>query len=214
MNQKLPGRTMRPLLALTAVAGITVAGLTLVARPVQAQLPLANPYVAFYGGQARTNWTRGPTQQDLDWRGMWSAEFGFDLFGLTVSPGLFYVKKTTWSNPEQTEFFDLQFRSMYINIGAREETGIYFAGGLNWTFWDVLPQSNIPGVPSISADSEIGFQAFLGFLFQLEALPLKFMAEAGYAQFSGIVSTVGTPFELRDISSTGPMLRIGVALSR
>ena len=183
-------------------------------RPAEAQLLLSDPYLALYAGQSRTNYTRGPLSQELDWRKAYSVEAGFNLMGLTISPGFMQMGRAEWTSDDGNETFELEFSSLYLNVGAREEIGLYFAGGLNWTFWDVLPRSNTPGVPSIAADSEIGFQAFLGFTFGMERLPIRFMIEAGYAQFSGNVNTPGVDFVTRDLSSTGPLVRVGVALAK
>jgi hypothetical protein len=195
-----------------ALLVFTLLGLT--APEAEAQLPISDPYIAVFGGQVRTNYARGPLSQDLDWRMGLSAEVGFNMFGLTISPGFMKVGKTEWTTPDGNQTFDLEYSAVYLNFGAREEMGLYFSGGLNWTFWDSLPKSEDPLFPSISADSEIGFQAYLGFLFMLEDFPLKFMIEGGYAQFSGNISTPGVPFELRDLSSTGPLFRVGIALSK
>jgi len=207
-NQMTRTRSIAPRLLTLAAAALlaTLSG----AEGVNAQLPLSEPYVALFGGQARTNFVQGPTTQDLDWRNSWAVEVGFKLFGLTVSPGYMKVGRATWTNEAGTETFAMDFDAIYLNLGAREEMGLYFAGGLNWTFWNALPRNDL-GITQ-RADSEIGFQAFLGFNVGLRGLPLKFMFEAGYAQFSGNISTETTDFGLRELSSTGPLVRAGIAL--
>ncbi len=203
---RMRSTALRVLTGTVAALLVTLAG----AEVAKAQIPISEPYIAVFGGQARTNFVQGPTSKDLDWRESWAVEVGFKLFGLTVSPGYTKVGRATWSNVAGTETFEMDFDAVYLNLGAREEMGLYFAGGLNWTFWNTLPRNDL-GLTQ-RAESEIGFQAYLGFNVGLEGLPLKFMFEAGYAQYSGNISTDTTDFGLRELSSTGPLVRAGIAL--
>jgi hypothetical protein len=186
---------------------VTLAG----AEVAKAQIPISEPYIAVYGGQARTNFAQGPNSKDLDWRNSWAVEVGFKLFGLSVSPGYTKVGRATWSNQAGTATVEMDFDAVYLNLGAREEMGLYFAGGLNWTFWNALP----PNLLDLTqrAEPEIGFQAYLGFTVGLENLPVKFMFEAGYAHYGGNIGTNTTDLGLREISSTGPVARAGIALA-
>ena len=182
--------------------------------PAPAKAQLFNPYIAVFTGQAQGNWSMGFGSQSLDWRGVKSVEVGFDIFGLTISPGFMAVDKVQWERPDGNETFDLQYTSLYINLGARERFGLYFAGGLNITFWDVLPQS-IDNEYELEANGDIGFQAYLGFIFSLDVLPLSFMIEAGYAQYNGnAVSYPGQPPAFNQISSTGPVVRLGIGFGK
>ncbi|MFC1500156.1 hypothetical protein ACFL6T_03960 [Candidatus Zixiibacteriota bacterium] len=175
------------------------------------------PYVAFFTGQTNANWSRGQNSEELDWRSLSAFEVGIQLFGMTISPGIMGISKAEWEVPTETtpNKFELQYRTLYLNIGAREEFGVYFSGGLNWTIWDKVPQPP-DGSYVFEVDSEIGFQAFLGFIVSLEVLPVKLLLEVGYAQFSGVGGPLpaGAPADLFQALSTGPMARFGFAIGK
>lgn len=182
--------------------------------PAPAKAQIFNPYIAVFAGQSQGNWSRGFDSQSLDWRRIKSVEVGFDIFGLTISPGFMAMDKVQWESPDGNETFDLQYTSVYINLGARERFGLYFAGGLNFTFWDVLPQSVSAGY-TLEANGDIGFQAYLGFIISLDALPLSLMLEAGYAQYNGnALSVSGVPPAFNQVSSTGPIVRLGIGFGK
>ncbi len=175
------------------------------------------PYVAFFTGQTNANWSRGQNSEELDWRSLAAVEVGIQLFGLMISPGIMGIGKAEWEVPTDTtpDRFSLQYRTIYLNIGAREEFGVYFSGGLNYTIWDEVPQPP-DGSYVFEVESEIGFQAFLGFIVSLEVVPVKLLLEVGYAQFSGIGGPLpaGAPADLFQALSTGPMARIGFAIGK
>ncbi len=175
------------------------------------------PYIAYFAGGTNANWSRGAQSQDLDWRALQSIEVGFQLFGLTISPGFMGVGQVDWEVPTETtpNRFSLKYRTFYLNVGAREDFGVYFSGGLNWTLWDKVPQPP-DGSYVYEVESQIGFQAFLGFIVSMETLPLKFLLEVGYAQFSGEGGPLpaGAPADLYQALSTGPMARFGIAIGK
>ncbi|MFC1628182.1 hypothetical protein ACFL3H_03590, partial [Gemmatimonadota bacterium] len=135
--------------------------------PIAAKAQI-KPYVAFFTGQANTNWSRGQNSEELTWRSLSALELGIQVFGLTISPGIMEVGKVEWEVPTDTtpNRFTLQYHTVYVNIGAREDFGVYFSGGFNYTIWDEVPQPP-DGSEVFEADSEIGFQAFLGFIVSL-----------------------------------------------
>ena len=193
-------------------AGLLVAVISIPA-PARAQM-ISKPYIAVFGGQSQGNWSHGIGSQSLDWRGLKAVEVGFEVFGLTLSPGLMAVDNIQWSSADGNVTYNLQYSAIYLNLGAREEMGLYFAGGLNFTFWDVLPQS-VGADYSLEANGEIGFQAFLGFVISLVVIPLKFMLEAGYGQFNGDAKSLpGVPPTFNQVSSTGPIVRFGIGFGR
>ncbi len=203
----------RPTLHLPGLLALLVFILPASSRPAGAQTVFGKPYVAVFGGRARTDFRLGPGVQDLDWRNTRSFEVGFELLGITFSPGIMLVDRAEWTTEDGNTTLELDYRAYYINLGAREEVGIYFAGGLNWVQWDALPQASL-SVP-LTADSEVGFQAFLGFVYSFDPLPLKLLIEGGYVQVSGnVTSAPNYTIELNDLSSSGPMLRIGLAIGR
>jgi len=175
------------------------------------------PYIAFFSGQTNANWSRGQFSEELDWRSLAAVEVGFQIFGLTISPGIMGVGQAEWEVPTETtpDVFSLQYRTIYLNIGAREDFGVYFSGGLNYTFWDDVPQPP-DGSYVFEVKSEIGFQAFLGFIVSLEVVPLKLLLEVGYAQFTGNGAPLpaGAPADLYQALSTGPMVRFGFAIGK
>ncbi len=193
---------------------VIAATVMLLMIPVGSQAQ-SNPYVAVFAGKTNANWSSGGKSEELDWRGLQAVEVGFQLFGLTISPGFMDVGEIEWEVPTATtpDRFSLKYRTFYLNVGAREDFGVFFAGGLNYTLWDRIPQ---PPDGSIEFDvrSQIGFQAFLGFVVSLETLPVKLLLEVGYAQFSGELTPLpaGAPADLFQALSTGPMVRIGFAI--
>ncbi len=193
-----------------------LAGLFVVAIgfPASAQVQISRPYLAVFGGQNQGNWSHGFESQSLDWRPLYGVEVGFEIFGLTFSPGFISVDRAQWSSPDGNETYDLRYRAIYLNLGAREDIGLYFAGGLNYTFWDELPQSVYAGY-TLRANGDIGFQAVLGFIFSIEVLPLHILLEAGYGQYNGNARSVaGVPPTFNQISSAGPMVRFGIGIGR
>ncbi len=208
------GKTFTGKAFLAAVAAAMVVGFGL-PSPAHAQL---KPYLAVYGGQARTNWVQGGmNEQSLDWRGAGAIEFGFQLLGLTISPGYMWVKRGSWSYDDGSSVRDyhVSYKAYYLNIGAREDFGVYFSGGLNWPIWDEIPQFVI-GTDNLTASSEIGFQAFLGFIVSLRVVPIKLLLEAGYCQINGRAKPLppGEIPDLYDITSNGPMVRAGIAIGK
>ena len=182
--------------------------------PVPARAQIFNPYIAVFAGQTQANWSRGFESQSLDWRGLKSAEFGFEVFGLTISPGFMATDNVQWSSPDGNETYDLKYSAIYLNLGAREDFGLYFAGGLNFTFWDALPQSPTAEY-TLEVKGDIGFQAYLGFIISLDVIPLQFMLEAGYAQFNGDAKSMpGVPPTFNQVSSAGPIVRFGIGIGR
>lgn len=187
------------------------------AIPTKAQAQLSNPYIAVLGGQTNANWSRGYASETLEWRPNVAVELGFQFLGLTISPGFMGMAGADWFVEDEGVTYDyhLQYRAVYLNVGAREEFGVYFSGGLNFTLWDVVPQP--PGAAEpFTVDGEIGFQAFLGFIYSFENLPLKLLIEAGYAQFNGNGKPLppDTPADFYQVSSTGPMVRLGIAIGK
>jgi len=181
--------------------------------PAGAQTVFGKPYVAVFGGKAQTDFRLGSRVQDLDWRNARAFEVGFELLGITFSPGVMLVDRAEWTTGDGNTTLELDYRAFYLNMGAREDVGIYFAGGLNWVQWDALPQESL-SVP-LKADSEVGFQAFLGFVYSFDPLPLKLLIEGGYIQVNGnVTSAPDYTMEMNDVSSSGPMLRIGLAIGR
>ncbi len=186
----------------------------LLSIPAPAKAQIFNPYIAVFTGQSQGNWSIGFDSKSLDWRGVKSIEVGFDIFGLTISPGFIAVDEIQWESTDGNYTYDLQYSALYLNLGARERFGLYFAGGLNYTFWDVLPQS-VNATNQLEASGEIGFQAYLGFTISLEILPLSFMIEAGYAQYNGNAkSQPGDPPAFNAVSSTGPIVRLGIGFGK
>lgn len=175
------------------------------------------PYIAFFSGQTNANWSGGQFTEDLEWRSLAAVEVGFQVFGLMISPGIMGVGKAEWEVPTDTtpDKFSLQYRTFYLNIGAREDFGVYFSGGLNYTLWDDVPQPP-DGSYVFEVKGEIGFQAFLGFIVSLEVLPVKLLLEVGYAQFTGNGDPLpaGAPADLYQALSTGPMVRFGFAIGK
>lgn len=174
------------------------------------------PYIAFFSGQTNANWSQGITNKDLDWRSLSAVEVGFQVFGLMISPGIMGVGKVEWEIPTDTtpNTFSLQYRTLYLNIGAREDFGVYFSGGLNYTLWDEVPKPTDGSL--FEVQSEIGFQAFLGFIVSLEVVPVKLLIEVGYAQFTGNGGPLpaNAPADLYQVLSTGPMVRFGFAIGK
>lgn len=205
-------RTLYRSMQLTAVS-IGLLCILLLA-PVPARAQIFNPYVAVFVGQTQGNWSHGLDSQSLDWRGIRAVEVGFEVLGMTLSPGFTLIDNVQWSSPDGNETYDLRYSAIYLNLGAREEFGLYFAGGLNFTFWDVLPR--VPTSEySLEANGDIGFQAFLGFIISLDVIPLQFMLEAGYGQFNGDATSLpGVPPTFNQVSSTGPMVRFGIGIGR
>lgn len=196
---------------------VTIALVLALAVPAIAQAQL-DPYIAFFGAQAKTDWSRGTFSEPLKWRPAAAVEVGIQLMGLTISPGFIGVGEASWSveddDGNMNDYY-LQYRAVYLNLGAREDFGVYFSGGLNYTIWDVVPQPP-DDIEEFTVDGEIGFQAYLGFIISLEKLPLKFLFEAGYAQFNGNGGPLpaGTPADFFQVSSTGPMARVGIAIGK
>jgi hypothetical protein len=199
-----------PLRPLTLVILLAV----LVAVPAVetgAQVIFGKPYIAAFAGMARTDFRLGPGVQDLDWRDTQAFEIGFELMGVTISPGFMKVTPAEWTSEDGNLDFELTYNAYYLNLGAREDVGIYFAGGLNLVQWEALPQES--ELEPLRADSEIGFQAFLGFGYKFDRLPIKLLFEGGYVQVNGnVTSAPGFSVALQDVSSSGPMLRFGIAL--
>ena len=186
----------------------------LLSVPATASAQIFNPYIAVFTGQSQGNWSHGFDSISLDWRGVKSIEVGFDIFGLTISPGFLAMDEVQWENSDGNNTYDLQYTALYLNLGARERFGLYFAGGLNYTFWDVLPQA-VSAEYTLEANGDIGFQAYLGFIISLDKLPLSFMIEAGYAQYNGnALSFPGQPPAFNQISSTGPIVRFGIGFGK
>ena len=193
------------------VAGALFVSLSI---PASTKAQIFNPYIAVFAGQSQGNWSHGFDSISLDWRGAKSIEVGFDIFGLTISPGFMALDKVQWESSDGNHTFDLQYTALYINLGARERFGLYFAGGLNITFWDVLPQL-VNATYTLEANGDIGFQAYLGYIISLNTLPLSFMIEAGYAQYNGnALSYPGQPPAFNQISSTGPIVRLGIGFGK
>jgi hypothetical protein len=187
----------------------------LIVIPIETEAQ-SKPYIAFFSGRTNANWSKGMASEDLAWRNLAAIEVGFQLFGLTISPGYMGVQRVEWEVPTETtpDRFSLKYRTIYLNVGAREDFGVYFSGGLNYTLWDEVPQPP-DGSFFFEVDGEIGFQAFLGFIVSLEVLPVKFLLEVGYAQFSGNGQPPpGAPASLFQALSTGPMARFGVAIGK
>ncbi|MFC1530150.1 hypothetical protein ACFL6R_05470 [Gemmatimonadota bacterium] len=184
--------------------------------PVASQAQ-TKPYIAVFAGKTNANWSRGSLSEELDWRGLQAIEVGFQLFGLTISPGFMGVGQADWEVPGEPtpDEFSLKYRTFYLNVGAREDFGVYFSGGLNWTLWDRVPQPP-DGSFFFEVESQIGFQAFLGFVVSMEALPVKLLLEVGYAQFAGEGGPLpaGAPADLYQALSTGPMARFGIAFGK
>lgn len=198
----------RTLLLVVAAA----AALAAVPREAQAQY-FSRPYVAGYYGMNKSDFGYLGSFA-LDWRPTMAGEAGFEIYGMTVSLGMLDSGLAEWTSPDGNIDYAMQFRAMYLNFGAREEVGIYFAGGLNFPIWDTLPRSPDPSNPNpLALDPEVGFQAFLGFQFPPSELPVRIMFEVGYAQFNGLVTNVeGAVGELAQFSSTGPIARVGLAI--
>lgn len=206
MNRTRP--VLNVLTVLTAVAAVLVAA----PRPAQAQY-FSRPYVAGYIGMNKSDFGYLGSKA-LDWRTSPAGEVGFEIYGMTLSLGMLDSGLAEWTSPDGNIDYAMQFRSVYVNVGAREDAGIYFAGGLNFPIWDTLPRSPDPDNPNpLELDPEVGFQAYLGFQFPAGELPLRIMLEAGYAQFNGLVTNVeGAVGELAQFSSTGPLVRAGLAI--
>jgi hypothetical protein len=203
----------RPAPRLPCLFALPVLILLAFSHSAGAQMVFGKPYVAVFGGRARTDFRLGPGVQDLNWRNARAFELGFELLGITFSPGIMLVDRAEWTSGDENTTLELDYRTYYINIGARENVGIYFAGGLNWVQWDALPQESLSD--PLKADSEIGFQAFLGFVYSFDPLPLKLLIEGGYMQVNGnVTSAPNYSIELTDLSSSGPVLRIGLAIGR
>ena len=186
----------------------------LLSVPATTSAQIFNPYIAVFTGQSQGNWSHGFDSISLDWRGAKSIEVGFDIFGLTISPGFLAVDEVQWESSDGNNTYDLQYTALYLNLGARERFGLYFAGGLNITFWDVLPQA-VSAEHTLEANGDIGFQAYLGFIISLDTLPLSFMIEAGYAQYNGnALSQPGQPPAFNAVSSTGPIVRFGIGFGK
>ena len=209
------GRTLHCRLCAAVLAGLLVVA---IGFPASAQVQISRPYLAVFGGQRQGDFRRyelGLEQRtSFDWRPLYAVEAGFEIFGLTVSPGFITVNRVEWTSEDGNETFYLKYRAIYLNLGAREDIGLYFAGGLNYTFWDELPQS-VYADYTLRADGEIGFQAALGFIFSIDVLPLHFLLEAGYGQYNGNAKSVaGVPPTFNQVSSTGPMVRFGIGIGR
>jgi len=183
-----------------------------ITAPAKAQI--FDPYIAVFAGQSNGNWAYGFDSLTLDWTGVKSVEVGFDIFGLTISPGFISVDEIKKDVGDGINTYDLQYTAIYLNLGARERFGLYFAGGLNYTFWEVLPQQS-DAEYELEANGDIGFQAYLGFIISLETLPISFMIEAGYAQYNGnALSFPGQPPAFNAVSSTGPIVRLGIGFGK
>ncbi|GEM_PF-1829372 len=208
------GTGMNGMMKKAAVLAVLVSVLALPA-PAEAQL---KPYLAVFGGQTRSTWIQGGlNQQTLDWRNTGAVEVGFQLLGLTVSPGYMWFDGASWEydNGSSVRDYHVGYKAYYLNVGAREDFGVYFSGGLNWSVWDEVPQFVI-GTNDLRADSEIGFQAFLGFIVSLEVVPIKLLLEAGYMQINGHAKPIpaGEVPDLYDVTTNGPMVRIGIAIGK
>ena len=185
--------------------------------PAAAQAQL-KPYLAVFGGQSRSTWIQGGlNQQSLDWRGTGAVEVGFQVLGLTVSPGYMWFDRASWEYDDGSSVRDyhVDYKAWYLNIGAREDFGVYFSGGVNYSIWDEIPQFVI-GTDDLKAESEIGFQAFLGFIVSLKVVPIKVLLEAGYIQINGRAEPIpaGEVPDLYDVTTNGPMVRIGIAIGK
>ncbi|MFO7768324.1 MAG: hypothetical protein R6W82_05145 [bacterium] len=204
----------RPRPFLNVLAALTAAAVVVAASPPEAGAQyFSRPYAAAYLGLNKSDFGYLGSKE-LDWRTSPAGEVGFEAYGMTISLGMLDSGLAEWTSPDGNIDYEMQFRAVYLNLGAREDAGLYFAGGLNLPIWDVLPPSPDPSNPNpLDLDPEVGFQAFLGFQFPAGGLPLRIMIEAGYAQFNGIVTNVeGAVGELGQFSSTGPVVRAGIAI--